>query len=261
LPEKSQQKDQSKVFNILCLILPKYGCNNGVSVTRLTAAFFDQDPCRLAQALLGKVIRHRYRHKNRAHWLACRIIETEAYYLAERGSHSSQGYTAKRAAMFMPPGTIYMYYARGGDSLNISARGEGNAVLIKSAVVHFDRTSPRSNLAIMQRLNPVKGSGKLRPEEKLCSGQTLLCASLGLKVDRWNQQQFDRRHFYLDDVGYRPETIIQTTRLGIPAGRDEHLMYRYIDYAHAAQCTNNPLSKRTWSEGRDYVLHRLSAAG
>lgn len=229
-------------------------------MARLKPAFFDQLPCNLARALLGKVLRHRYRHRGRDRWLACRIIETEAYYLEERGSHSSRGYTDKRAAMFMPPGTIYMYYARGGDSLNISARGKGNAVLIKSAVVHFDRRSPRENLSVMQHLNPVKGSGKLRPEEKLCSGQTLLCAALGLKVDQWDQQQFDKQHFYVDDSGYQPGTIIQTTRLGIPVGRDEHLMYRYIDYAHAAQCTSNPLSKRSWSEGRDYVIHNLSAS-
>jgi len=230
-------------------------------MARLARRFFDQEPCKLARALLGKVIRHRYHANDRDHWLACRIIETEAYYLAERGSHSSQGYTPKRAAMFMLLGIIYMYYARGGDSLNVSARGEGNAVLIKSAVVHFDRTSPRDNLKLMQRLNPVKGSGKLRPEEKLCSGQTLLCAALGLKVDRWDQQQFDKHHFYIDDLGYQPETIIQTIRLGIPEGRDEHLMYRYIDSAYVSQCTSNPLSKRNWQKGRDYVLHAISAAG
>lgn len=230
-------------------------------MARVTPAFFDQQPCELARALLGKVLRHRYHVNGHNHWLACRIIETEAYYLEERGSHSSQGYTDKRRAMFMDPGTIYMYYARGGDSLNISARGEGNAVLIKSAVAHFDRTSPRNNLNLMQRLNPVKGSGKLRSEAKLCSGQTLLCAALGLRVDQWDQQPFDARHFYLDDVGYQPETVIQTTRLGIPAGRDEHLMYRYIDYAHASQCTSNPLSKRAWREGQDYVLHHLSDTG
>ncbi|MFO8025772.1 DNA-3-methyladenine glycosylase [Thiohalophilus sp.] len=223
-------------------------------MARLKPAFFDQPPCDLARALLGKVLRHRYGQ----HWLACRIIETEAYYLEERGSHSSQGYTDKRRAMFMPPGTIYMYYARGGDSLNISARGEGNAVLIKSGVPHFDRLSPRSNLSIMQRLNPVKGSGRLRPEVKMCSGQTLLCAALGLKVAQWDQQQFDTQHFYIEDVSYVPEMVIQTTRLGIPAGRDEHLMYRYIDHAHTAQCTSNPLSKRAWHEGQDYVLHHLS---
>lgn len=226
-------------------------------MARLKRAFFDQDPCQLAQALLGKVVRHKYND----HWLACRIIETEAYYLEEQGSHSSQGYTDKRRAMFMPPGTIYMYYARGGDSLNLSARGKGNAVLIKSGIPWFDRKSPRANLPIMQQLNPVKGSGQLRPEHKLCSGQTLLCASLALKVARWDQQQFDMQHFYIDDVGYHPEQIIQTTRLGIPVGRDEHLMYRYIDYTYAKQCTSNPLNKRDWQQGRDYVIHTLSDTG
>lgn len=218
---------------------------------RLNTTFFSQTPDRLAQALLGKVLRHFFD----GHWLACRIIEAEAYFLCERGSHSSLGYTDKRRAMFMPPGTIYMYYARGDDSLNVSAKGKGNAVLIKSGVPYFDRLSPRDNLKIMQQLNLIKGSGRQRNEDNLCSGQTLLCASLALKVSRWDQQQFDVQHFYIDDVGYRPQRIIQTTRLGIPSGRDEHLMYRYIDYDYAGQCTSNPLSKRGWQAGRDYLIH------
>jgi DNA-3-methyladenine glycosylase len=96
----------------------------------LIDSFFDQDAQALAVALLGKVMRAKYRGR----WLLARIVETEAYYLAEKSSHSSKGYTEKRKAMFMAPGTIYMYYSRGGDSMNISARGEGNAVLIKSGV-------------------------------------------------------------------------------------------------------------------------------
>ncbi|HEB83060.1 MAG TPA: 3-methyladenine DNA glycosylase, partial [Gammaproteobacteria bacterium] len=100
---------------------------------QLMADFFQNDACRVAQGLLGKVIRRRVQTPNGAYWLAARIIETEAYYLDERGSHASLGYTEKRRALFMPAGTIYMYYARGGDSLNISTQGEGNAVLIKAA--------------------------------------------------------------------------------------------------------------------------------
>ena len=90
---------------------------------------FNQDAQVLAQALLGKVIRIKHDEL----WLAARIIETEAYFLADKASHASLGYTEKRKALFMPAGTIYMYYARGRDSLNSSAQGEGNAVLIKSA--------------------------------------------------------------------------------------------------------------------------------
>src|SRR5690554_3753342 len=57
----------------------------------------------------------------------------------------------------------------------------------------------------------------------------------------------------IDDDGYRPEQIIQTTRLGIPLGRDEHLPYRFVDLAYAAFCTRNPLG-RTRLEGRDYRI-------
>ena len=202
----------------------------------LDKRFFDRDACTVAKNLLGKVIRRRYQNR----WLACRIIETEAYYQREKGSHSSLGLTAKRKAMFMPPGTIYMYYARGGDSLNISVRGKGNAVLIKSAVVWFDGQSPETTLKLMQHLNPVKGAQRIRPKERLCSGQTLLCRSLNLKVAEWDQKSFDAENFYIEDVGNKVTRIIQTVRLGIPTGRDEHLLYRFIDYDHAKYCTSNP---------------------
>ena len=92
-------------------------------MTIIADSFFAQDTCEVARQLLGKVIRRKYQHK----WLAAQIIETEAYYNDEKGSHASQGYTEKRKALFMPPGTIYMYYARGSDSFNISCSGKGNA--------------------------------------------------------------------------------------------------------------------------------------
>jgi DNA-3-methyladenine glycosylase len=223
----------------------------------LQRRFFNRDACTVARDLLGKIIRRRYQNC----WLACRIIETEAYYQHEKGSHSSLGFTTKRKAMFMPPGTIYMYYARGGDSLNISVRGKGNAVLIKSAVVWIDTKSPEATLKLMQRLNPVKGSQQIRPKEKLCSGQTLLCRSLNLKVNEWDQKPFDAQQFYIEDVGNKVTKIIQTPRLGIPTGRDEHLLYRFIDYDYADYCTSNPLTKRAWTEGQDYQIHHhVSAA-
>src|SRR3989338_5343024 len=195
---------------------------------KLDSGFYNRDAQEVAKDLLGKVIRHRYKNI----WLSAQIIETEAYYLHDKGSHASLGFTKKRQALFMPAGTIYMYYARGGDSLNISCRGEGNAVLIKSAIPYLKDADPRM-LATMQQLNPLKTSNVLRLSHKLCSGQTLLCRALYLKVTEWDQQQFDLQQFYFEDVDYQPKKIIQTTRLGIPLGRDEHLPYRFIDYAFA----------------------------
>jgi DNA-3-methyladenine glycosylase len=189
----------------------------------LKSDFFDRDAIVVAKDLLGKVIRAKYGNI----WLSARITQTEAYYLHDKASHASLGYTEKRKALFMPAGTIYMYYARGKDSLNISANGQGNAVLIKAGIPYFDKKSPIKTLKIMQTLNPI--NGRQRAPEKLCSGQTLLCSSLGLKVKDWDAKQFNKKYFYFEDIGYRSQKIIQTTRLGIPKGRDEHLPYRFID--------------------------------
>jgi DNA-3-methyladenine glycosylase len=210
--------------------------------------FFHRDAQVLARALLGKIIRHR----QGPYWLSARIIETEAYYAAEKGSHASLGYTEKRRALFLDGGHIYMYYARGGDSLNFSAAGPGNAVLIKSAYPWVDALSDSNALAQMQLNNP-DSSGQLRPPERLCAGQTLLCKALSLKVPRWDAQRFDPEHFFVEDTGILVPHVIQTTRLGIPTGRDEHLPYRFVDHEYARYCTRNPL-RRGQREGQDYSL-------
>ena len=152
----------------------------------------------------------------------------------------------------MPAGTIYMYYARGSDSLNLSASGDGNAVLIKSGYPYFDVLSPESTLSVMQALNPARK--KARPVERLCNGQTLLCRSLGLKVADWNQNQLVSDRFYLDDVGYTPGQIIRCRRLGISPVRDAHLPYRFVDRQYARFCTSNPLTRRNWQVGTDYTI-------
>lgn len=220
--------------------------------TPLPDSFFNRDAQVLARALLGKVIRHRVGNSQDALWLSARIIETEAYYCAEKGSHAYLGYTEKRKALFLEGGHIYMYYARGGDSLNFSAEGPGNAVLIKSAYPWVDELSDGNSLAHMLLNNP-DAKGALRPPERLCAGQTLLCKALGLKVPTWDAKRFDLEHLFVDDVGAEPKQIIQTTRLGIPEGRDGHLMYRFVDAAYARYCTRNPL-RRGQVEGHDYFL-------
>lgn len=215
----------------------------------LPVSFFNRDAQVVAKALLGKSLMHLVQDV----WLCCRIIETEAYYKNEKGSHASLGFTQKRKALFMEAGTIYMYYARGGDSLNFSAQGPGNAVLIKSAIVHPDPPDGERMLQIMHQLHPAK-NGSRRDPMRMASGQTLLCGCLGLKVPDWDQQKPDASRFFPKDDGYQPQRIIQTTRLGIPAGRDEHLPYRFIDHAYASRCTSNPLTKRGWQDGVDYWI-------
>jgi len=216
----------------------------------LKPSFFDRDAITVAIELLGKVLCVKYRNC----WLSAMIIETESYFIHEKGSHSFLGYTEKRKALFMKAGTIYMYYARGSDSLNVSCNGDGNAVLIKSGIVYTDPRTSKNAIKIMQKLNPMNNNSIPRPPERLCSGQTLLCKSLGLKVKEWNQRRFDVNKFYIEDVGYEPKKIIQSTRLGIAKGRDEHLTYRFIDYDNAKYCTKNPITIRNSQKGKDYII-------
>jgi DNA-3-methyladenine glycosylase len=214
----------------------------------LDDSFFDRDALDVAQDLIGKVIRRRLDGR----WLAVAIVEVEAYFIREKGSHASLGKTKSREALFMPAGTIYMYYARGGDSLNVSCRGDGNAVLIKSGLVHVDRRSPEAGVEVMHRLNPI--AGRRRPRHRLCSGQTLVCRSLALSVPEWNGRRFDRRALYIEDVGRSADELIQARRLGIPEGRDEHLLYRFIDFERRSSATQDPIGKRGWREGEDYTI-------
>lgn len=192
----------------------------------------------MARDLLGKVLAHRVDRL----WLQALIIEAEAYYLEEKGSHASLGYTEKRRALFMPPGTIYMYYARGGDSFNVSCRGAGNAVLVKSGYPLPDAPDEAAMLARMTALNRLP-SGQARPPQRLCAGQTLLCRALGLRVPEWDGRLPDGRKLALLDIGRRPSRIVRTARLGIPPGRDDHLPYRYVDADYARFCTRNPLGR------------------
>lgn len=244
----------------------------------LTPQFFIRDAQTVACALIGKVLSHCVEGV----WLSAMIVETEAYYRAEKASHASLGFTEKRRALFMPPGTIYMYYARGGDSFNLSCGEEGDAVLVKAGVPYhtgnwsgdwsgdrergenagfpypadpdptepFPGTSPM--LTAMHALNPAPAGGR-RPVKRLCSGQTLLARSLGLRVPDWDGVTIGTPPLRLLDVGYHPERLVRCTRLGIPPGRDGHLPYRFVDYSHALHATRNPRA-RGRSEDRDYTV-------
>ena len=204
---------------------------------RLVNTFFDQGAVSLAKSLIGKVICRQYQGV----LLKAQIIETEAYGVNDKASHASLGYTEKRKALFMPPGTIYMYYSRGSDSMNISAKGEGAAVLIKSAII--PESQMNSNvLNVMLNLNRLPKERKRNPK-KLLSGQTLLCKSLAIKVKDWDQKQFND-HLYISDNGYQPKRLISAPRLGIPEERDSDFMYRFIDHAYPERSTKNPLTTR-----------------
>ncbi len=216
----------------------------------LDEAFVARDSVTLAAAMVGKVLRRRVRGL----WLGARIVETEAYSVHERASHSSLGRTPAREPMFDAPGTLYLYWSRGGPSMNVSADGPGDAVLCKAALPIVDGLSPPESLDLMHTLNPAPDGGR-RPDHRLCSGQALLCRALDLRVAEWTGRRFDPQEFLLQDDVVRP-ALVQARRLGIPAGRDEHLPWRFVDREHARSATRNPLTVRGATEGVHYWVSR-----
>ena len=87
-------------------------------------SFYDVSCITLAKALLGKNI---VRKLDDGTLLVGKIVETEAYVGSEdKAAHSYKGKrTQRNEAMYMPPGTIYVYNIYGTYCcMNISSRGK-----------------------------------------------------------------------------------------------------------------------------------------
>lgn len=178
---------------------------------RLGFTFFNQPCVDLARAFLGKVLVRRQADGTE---LRGRVVETEAYLGGEdRASHSAGGKrTERNVAMFMKPGTIYVYPIYGIYlCMNVSSQGEGAAVLLRAL-------EPLQGLNVMRKLREAKrreGAKTLRDRE-LCNGPSKLCQALDI------QRRFDRRDLatdaqvWLEDSG-TPGTgvVVSAPRIGI----------------------------------------------
>lgn len=96
------------------------------SGSRLTRDFFKSDSDVLARRLLGKLLCRRCGGGGSHQVLRSRIVETEMYPGAsDKASHSFGDKKTKRnGAMFMEPGTCYVYFIYGMYfCFNISCQG------------------------------------------------------------------------------------------------------------------------------------------
>ncbi|XP_028311024.1 DNA-3-methyladenine glycosylase [Gouania willdenowi] len=183
---------------------------------RLGTEFFHQSCIHLAKAFLGKVLCRRCADGSE---LRGRIVETEAYLGGEdKASHSAGGKrTERNTAMFMKPGTIYVYPIYGIYlCMNVSSEGEGAAVLLRSL-------EPLKGQPTMRHLRTArrKEGARLLKDKELCNGPSKLCQALNIP------RSFDRRDLASDpevwlegdpDSGSdstQPQDIVCAPRVGI----------------------------------------------
>lgn len=162
----------------------------------------------VAPDLLGHIL---VRRIGRAR-LAVRIVETEAYEPGDAASHAFRGKTARNAAMFGPPGRLYVYFSYGNHwMMNVvtGEAGEGSAVLLRAA-------EPLEGLDVM-----AAARGRDRPDD-LCSGPGKLAQAMRIDRAHDGQDLVEGRHVWLE-VGDRPDPadIATSTRVGIRVGLDE----------------------------------------
>ncbi|XP_056143533.1 DNA-3-methyladenine glycosylase [Lampris incognitus] len=181
---------------------------------RLGEDFFDQPCIGLAKAFLGKVLVRRCADGTE---LRGRIVETEAYLGGEdKASHSAGGKrTERNTAMYMKPGTIYVYPIYGVYlCTNVSSQGEGAAVLLRSL-------EPLEGQPLMRQLRAARrreGARQLKDKE-LCNGPSKLCQALNIP------RCFDRRDLASDPEVWlegdpeasplEPRDVVSASRIGI----------------------------------------------
>ncbi|XP_020373701.1 DNA-3-methyladenine glycosylase [Rhincodon typus] len=185
---------------------------NKVAHRRLSSGFFTRPCVTLAKEFLGQVMVRKFTDGSE---VKGRIVETEAYLGGEdQASHSRGGkQTARNAAMFMTPGTMYVYQIYGVYfCLNVSSQGDGAAVLVRSL-------EPLQGLHTMRQLRSKRRreAGKPLKDHELCNGPSKLCQALDIT------KTFDRGDLTTaTEIWLEPgpeeisaSDIVSTSRIGI----------------------------------------------
>jgi DNA-3-methyladenine glycosylase len=189
----------------------------------LLRRFFDRDPRKVAQELLGKLLIRR----QGVRIMAGRVVETEAYMgVTDAAAHSAAGITTRNAVLFGPPGYAYVYLIYGFHfCLNVSCMPEGDA-----GCVLFRALEPVAGLQEMSRYRHVELATEPRVTQlkALTSGPGRMSQALAITRARDNGKDMTdpkESDLWLADDGWKPEKVVITPRVGITKAMDEPLRY------------------------------------
>jgi DNA-3-methyladenine glycosylase len=183
----------------------------------LPRSFYARDSRELAPLLLNKILVHDDPDEGR---LAVRIVEVEAYAGAEDpGSHGFRGLTMRNAAMFGPPGHLYVYFTYGMHwCMNVVAGEQGfaSAVLLRAGepIVGIDAIRARRLAA--------------RRDADLCSGPARLTQALGIAREHDGIDLTRGPIRMLDDGMPSPRRPKITRRVGLREGRGDEHRWRFF---------------------------------
>lgn len=169
----------------------------------LNRDFYIKDGITLAKDLLGKILVKEIDgvlYKGR-------IVETEAYMGAiDKACHAYNNRRTKRTeAMYREGGYSYIYLIYGMyNCFNVTASIKDNpeAVLIRAL-------EPLDNKDIMLKIRKVKS------EKYIANGPGKLTKALGITSDDNNIDLTLGKNIWIEDDGYIPNKITETTRVGI----------------------------------------------
>ena len=184
--------------------------DNAETHERLPREFFSRECEELARALLGMLLVRTCGRDIQA----ARIVETEAYPGGrDRASHSyAQRRTARNAAMYMQPGTAYVYCVYGTQQcMNVSSLGEGSAVLVRAA-------EPVCGLDVMVQRRCCGGAQTPIAVRGLCSGPSKLCQALAITrkdFDKVDTVASSSLFFATDGCVVEAEDVVARGRVGI----------------------------------------------
>ena len=177
---------------------------------RLPRSFYARAATEVAPALLGQILVRTLSDGTRA---AARIVEVEAYGPDDPASHAFRGMTPRNAAMFGPPGHLYVYFTYGTHfcmNAVCGRPGEGTAVLLRAG----------------EPLEGVEGMRARRGRERtveLCSGPGRFTQALGVTRSEDGADLVDGGALWLERAP-RSESIEIGIRVGV---RETTLPWRY----------------------------------